>query len=172
MASGIKHRNRFAIAIALLGIFLTAIAHREPGSLTTIKWNEDSERTEITHRLHAHDAELGIGAVQAIPDLSVLNLEGRAYIALYIEDRFQIVGTGGELELELIGAELAGDHVLVYQEYSGRLPAKIKVRNDILRDAYPAQINQVNIEDGDSAHSLIFDDDDEWHIYEFQAPGT
>ncbi len=159
---------RALVAAALLGLALTAVAHREPGSLTTIQFNVASGRTEIVHRLHSHDAELGVGTVLDRPSLSTLDVEGRAYVALYVEDRFHIAVSDGELELELIGAELEGHHILVYQEYAGALPASIRIRDDILRDAYPAQVNQVNVQDGDSTHSLLFADDDEWRNYEFQ----
>jgi len=164
----IRIRHRAVVAVAVLGIVLAASAHREPGSLTTIEWNEASGKTEIVHQLHSHDAELGIGAVLDRPDLSALDLAGRAYIALYVEERFHIAGGDGELPLSLIGAELVGDHVLIYQEYAGRLPRNLRIRDDILRDAYPAQINQVNIEDGGATHSLMFAEDDEWHSYELQ----
>lgn len=160
--------RRAVLAAVLLGIALTASAHREPGSLTSIKWNVATGNTEIIHRLHSHDAELGIGAALNISDLSVLDLEGRANIALYVERRFQIAGDTGPIKLKLIGAELAGDHILVYQEYTGRLPARITIRDDILRDAYPQQLNQVNIEDGDATHSLIFVDEGSWQAYSFQ----
>ena len=169
MTVGIRRRVVIAaVAIAALGLALTASAHREPGSLTSIEWNEASGKTEIVHRLHSHDAELGIGAALDRPDLSALDLAGRAYIALYVEERFHIAGDDGELPLTLIGAELEGDHVLIYQEYAGQLPRNLRIRDDILRDAYPAQVNQVNIEDGNTTHSLLFADDDEWHSYELQ----
>jgi hypothetical protein len=156
------------IAIAALGCALTAFAHRAPGSLTTIEWNPATERTEIIHRLHSHDAELGIGAILDMPDLSVLDLEGRAYIALYVEERFRIADDNGDFSLALIGAELAGDHVLVFQELRERLPGKFRVYDGILRDIYPTQINQVNIEDGGAVHSLAFANNDDWHPYESQ----
>lgn len=168
MASNRMYGYRVTIAVALLSIALSSTAHREPGSLTTIKWNEAVGNTEIIHRLHAHDAEMGIGAVMNLPNLSVLDLEGRANIALYVEERFHIFGNDGSLALDLVGAELSGNYLLVYQDFAGRLPAKIRIRDDILRDAYPAQINQVNIKDGQLTHSLIFADDDLWHTYEFQ----
>lgn len=169
MSVGIRRRAVVAaVAAAALGLALTASAHREPGSLTSIEWNEASGKTEIIHRLHSHDAELGIGAVLGRPNLSALDLTGRAYIALYVEERFHIAGSDGVLPLDLIGAELVGDHILIYQEYAGRLPRNFRIRDDILRDAYPAQINQVNIEDGNATHSLLFADDDEWHSYEMQ----
>jgi len=117
--------------------------------------------------LHSHDAELGVGRVLGIADLSVLDLEGRATIALYVEARFRIAADQEDIELDLIGAELASDYVLVYQEYSAKLPAQIRVHDSILRDVYPAQVNQVNIEDGDTVHSLVFTAGDDWLSYEF-----
>ena len=165
--------RRSLVGALLLGIALSAAAHREPGSLTTIKWNASSGKTEIVHQLHSHDAELGVGQALGIADLSVLNLEGRANIALYVEARFRIATGEEDIQLDLIGAELAGDYLLVYQEHSAELPAQIRIHDSILRDVYPAQINQVNIEDGDTAHSLVFSADDDWLSYAFaQAQPT
>ena len=164
--------GRSLVGVLLLGIVLSAAAHREPGSLTTIKWNASSGKTEIVHRLHSHDAELGVGQILGIADLSVLDIEGRAVIALYVEARFRIAAGKEDIQLDLIGAELGGDYVLVYQEHSAELPAQIRVRDSILRDVYPAQINQVNIEDGDTVHSLVFTADDDWLSYEFAQVQT
>lgn len=158
---------RLAVLAAALAVAGAAYAHRAPGSLTSIEWNEQSGRTEIVHRLHSHDAELGVGSIIDVSDLSVLSLEGRAYIALYVEERFAIAGDEGVLQLDLIGAELASDYVLVYQEWPRRLSGSIRVRHDVLRDAFPAQINQVNIEDGGVVRSLAFSGDDAWRDFEF-----
>ena len=153
--------------IALLGLASVCLAHRAPGCLTTIEWNELSGHTEIIHRLHTHDAELGVGSALDIPGLSVGDIEGRAHIALYVEENFQIRAGEIELELELIGAELSGNYILVYQELPGHLPQNILIRDDILRDAFPVQLNQVNIKDGASVHSLVFSKKDDWLGYNF-----
>ena len=118
--------------------------------------------------MHSHDAEMGIAAALDIPELSVLDLEGRANIALYVEARFRIATAEDDVRMDLIGAELAGDYVLVYQEVAGQLPDEILIYDSILRDIYPAQVNQVNIADGDSVHSLLFTADKDWHAYKFQ----
>lgn len=157
--------------VCLMAVCVVASAHRAPGSLTTIKWNAQSGKTEIIHRLHSHDAEIGVGTMIGVNDISVLSLEGRAYIALYVEERFAIASQQGALPLDLIGAELAADHVLVYQERPGRLTGRIRVRDDILRDAFPSQINQVNVEDGGVVRTLAFSDDDGWQTFEF-SPDT
>lgn len=170
-----RTERRFAgRALALLvGVVVAGLgeAHRAPGSLTTIEWNPRSGKTEIVHRLHSHDAELGVGTIVGEPRLSTLSIEGRAYIALYVEERFAIRQNGKPLALDLLGAELAADDLLVYQEFAGRLDGQIEVRDDILRDVFPAQINQVNIEDGDVVRTLAFSDDDDWRSFSFtEAP--
>ena len=154
-------------ALTLLGVASVCMAHRAPVCLTTIEWNELSGQTEIVHRLHTHDAELGVGSALDIPGLSVSDIEGRAHIALYVEEHFQIRTGENDLKLELIGAELSGNYILVYQELPGRLPQNILIRDDILRDAFPSQLNQVNIKDGSSVHSLVFTKKDDWLGYNF-----
>lgn len=154
------------IAVCGLVVAGLAVAHRAPGSLSTVEYNPSNNTTEIVHRLHSHDAELGAGTMLEQPDLSVLTLEGRAWIALYVEERFQIESEEGPLPLSLVGAELAADYVLVYQEMRGRLPGVIDVRNDILRDAFPEQINQVNIDTHGRVRSLMFSNSDEWRRFD------
>lgn len=161
-------RNSALVLLALLAAVPTA-AHRAPGSLSTIEWNAATGRTEIIHRLHSHDAELGVGEVLRLSQLSVQTIEGRAHIALYAEERFVIEDETGALALELVGAELAGDYLLVYQERAGRLPARIRLRDDLLRDVFPEQVNQVNIDDGGSVRTLVFSGDTEWLGFEFGA---
>lgn len=149
-----------------------ATAHRAPGSLTTIEWNDRAGATEIVHRLHSHDAELGVGELLGIDSLSALDLEDRARIALYVEERFEIRHAGEALPLSLVGAELFSDHLLVYQEYSGELSGTIEIRDDILRDVFPAQVNQVNIEHAGVVRTLMFANDDAWHSFEFRNSAT
>lgn len=155
------------IVFALLGVVSSVMAHRTPGSLTTIKWNEVSGRTEIIHQLHTHDAATGVGASLNMTDLSVEDVEARARIAIYVEEHFHIKAGEKELQLELIGAELSGNNILVYQEFPDRLPQNILIQDSILRDTFSAQINQVNIKDGDKVHSLMFTKDVGWLSYEF-----
>ena len=161
---------RFVITSLFVIVLTTAsacLAHRTPGSLTTVKWNEATGRTEVIHRLHSHDAELGVGASLGLPGLSVEEIEGRAHIALYVETHFHIKGVDKEVNFELVGAEVSGNDILVYQELPGRLPQSILIRNDILMEAFPAQLNQVNIEDGESVNNLRFTKGDGWYSYGF-----
>jgi hypothetical protein len=140
-----------------------------PGSLSTIKLNPSTGMTEIIHRLHNHDAEFGVIYAMNDRNISLDTLIGRAHLSLYVEERFLLAavedGVVGEpLEIDLIGAELDGEFVLVYQEFKGELPAMIAVRNDILRDALPEQVNHVNIAVRGDVRTLRFEDDDEWLV--------
>jgi len=171
----VSHRVRTGLhsgrGLALLAFTVCslALAHRAPGSLSTVEYNPRTGKTEVIHRLHTHDAELGVGAALDMPGLSVQTLEGRAWIALYVEERFLIESETGPIPLSLVGAELAADYVLVYQELPGPLPDVIRVRDDILRDVFPEQINQVNIERNGRVRSLVFSVDDGWHRFEFDT---
>lgn len=157
----------WVVTVSLMGMIASAMAHRAPGSLTNIKWNETSKRTEFVHRLHVHDAEVGVSASLGMSGLSVGKIEDRAHIALYVEEHFQVRSGDRSLPLELVGAELSGDFILVYQEYPGRLPETVLIRDNILRDAFPRQVNQVNIEDSGAIHSLVYSEDVDWLAYSF-----
>lgn len=163
---------RGPVVVLLLATAAAASAHRAPGTLSTIAFNAHSGRVEIVHRLHLHDAALGVGSVIDDPFLQLDNLESQARVALYVEERFTIRSGDTLLPLELVGAEIAGDYLMVYQEHAGRLPRRISVRDDILRDAFSGQVNQVNIDDAGTVHTLTFQGDDEWQSFEFRRPAA
>jgi len=142
-------------------------AHRLPGSLTSISVNQSTGVVEIVHRLHYHDAETGLAQLLGMPGFSLNTVEGRARLALYVEERFAVADqSSGEpdqlLQLNLVGAEADGEFMLVYQEYNGQLPGRLAIRNDILRDIFPAQVNQVNLSIGQHVKSLTFSGKDRW----------
>jgi len=146
-----------------------ASAHRLPESLTTVDWNPASGTLEIIHRLHSHDAELALAQLLEEPGISLLDLRGRAQLALYVEKRFHMAlledgRLGTLLALTMVGVELQGDTVLIYQEFEGALPGPMALRNDVLRDVYPDQVNQVNIDLGAGVRTLFFRGEDSWQI--------
>ena len=155
------------LATLLLCSAIPSLADRQPGSLSTVKRSLSTGNVEVIHRLHNHDAELGIMAALNDRSLSLEQMLGRAQLALYIEERFILANVvdgeiGAPLDLQLIGAELDGEYVLVYQEFIGSLPTELAVRNDILRDVFPEQINHVNIALEGDVRSLTFKDKDRW----------
>jgi hypothetical protein len=157
-----------SMLLVLVLVATAASGHRMPGSLSTIKKNPNTGGIEVIHRLHTHDAELGVITIMNDRSISLEQLVGRAQLALYVEERFLVAAVengsiGTPLPLELVGAELDGEFILVYQELNVELPRKIAVRDDILRDVFPDQVNHVNIAIDGEVLSLTFQEDDEWH---------
>lgn len=155
------------MATAAMFVAAFAFAHSMPGSISTVKRSASGDIVEIIHRLHTHDAELGIAASLGKRNISLETLVDRAQLALYVEQRFRIAAysdskIGNKLALELVGAELDGEFVLIYQEFVGDLPAGLAIRDDILRDVFPGQVNHVNVAVGGAVRSVTFSGDDEW----------
>jgi hypothetical protein len=156
-------KRRLFVALALLSALHPALAHRVPGTSSTVDWNPRSGLTEITHRLHVHDALTGVERFYEGGPLSVTDPKHQARIALYVEDRFEIeFADGTPIMLRTLGAELEGDYLLVYQETATRLRGPIRIRNDILRDALPVQVNEVFIRTDNGVRTLRFETDDDW----------
>jgi hypothetical protein len=163
---------RWLAVCALCLAATAATAHRAKQALTTIERNARSGHIEIVHSMHWHDAELGLAAATGNPQLSLTTLESRARLALYVEQRFGLVDAKTSLPLqpELIGAELSGDYVLVYQELAAPLPRALAVRDDLLRDVFPEQVNQVNLLLGGAVRSLTFAGNDTWKTLILDGP--
>lgn len=156
--------------IAVLLLPVGSHAHRMPEGLTTLSYNSDTGNTEIIHRLHVHDAELGLAENLQNPQFTLGTLEAQARLALYVEQRFRILNkaTGEPLTLTLVGAELQGDYAIVFQEFPGSLPYWIAMRNDILRDIFPDQVNKVNVTIGSQLRTLMFSGKDVWKDLQMQ----
>lgn len=156
---------RRAAALAGLLLFVgLGHAHRQPVGLTAIQFNADTARTEIVHRFHRHDAELGLVQLLGKADVLLIDLESQARFALYVADNFAIAATIEDepLALELIGAELVGDEIIVYQEFAGELPEPLVIRNSVLQDVYAEQVNHVNLHGKFGLRTLSFTSDDGW----------
>ena len=78
------------VATATFCIGALSLAHHMPGSISTVKRSASGETIEIIHRLHTHDAELGIAATLGKRSTSLETLVDRAQLALYVEKRFHI----------------------------------------------------------------------------------
>jgi len=146
-------------------LFASALfAHPTPKGLTTIERNPNTNTVEIVHRFHLHDAEEAMQVILSEADLTLDALEGRAQLALHVEETFQLADgeTNVPLSLVLVGAEIKGENVLVFQEYTDGLPPLVKVRHDALRDAFPEQVNTLNAKLGSRVQTLVFRDSNKW----------
>lgn len=152
------------ICIGLILCTQPVHAHRVPESLTTIERNPHSGTIEIIHRLHLHDAELALTEETPNNNLSLDSLKGRAKLALHVEQTFQLqdAETNERVTLTLVGAEIEGESILVFQEYAGEFPRFLKLRHDALRNFFPNQVNTVNVTFDSHTRTLIFDGNPKW----------
>ncbi len=159
-----KLGRKSIVTIELLLFAPLLLAHRTPEGLTTIEQNPNTGTIEITHRFHLHDAEEAMQVILSDGNLTLESLEGRAKLALHVEATFQIVDGESEtpVSLHLIGAQIEGGNVLVFQEYTNELPPFLKITHDALRDAFPQQANTLNVKLDSRIRTLVFRDANKW----------
>jgi hypothetical protein len=160
----VRSLRKAAAFFGLLFFIGAADAHRQPVGLTAISFNADSGTTEIVHRFHRHDAELGLVQLLRKADVLLIDLESQARFALYVAENFAMApAIGAEpLALELVGAELEGDEIIIYQEYAGKLPDQVAIRDAVLQDVYADQVNHVNVHGATGMKTASFTVDDGW----------
>lgn len=155
---------------ALVGLLAgapPAVAHRLPVALTTIEVLDDG-RLGITHRLHAHDA---ISVLSGNPDLvqpEIGSVRSQAKIAVYARNHFLLgLSKSGKdpvaIETEIVGAELQGDYLYVYQET--RLPRPLRdlyIRSDLLREIGGDWLSHVNLETNGKIRTVTFSGKPRW----------
>jgi len=137
---------------------LRAWAHRQKKAMSHIEWNARTKMLEITHDLHAHDAEQVLARLGLIDTPDITSLRARANLALYVQKNFKIAALDGQnLTLTIIGAETDATYAHVYMETAMlKPPSGLLITNTILQEVFPTQINQVNMALGDNVKSVIF----------------
>ena len=133
-----------------------ALAHRAHVTLTQLSANPASGHWEWVHAIHHHDALRVLALRGAAKDAKPGNPAGNARIALEIENGFLWLSPDGTpLRPATVGAELAGDNVLVYQEMPApKLRGTFTVECSLLQDVFAEQANNVSVE-FDKPHSLL-----------------
>jgi len=145
------------VFVLLFCITLTAEAHRQHVSWTSIVWNERTNSLEIIHRFHEHDVQLYLNSL-AGKSASVTDLRGRAEFAVYLSDHFHMsVEPDTTASVNLLGGELEGPYLMVYQEIElSDPPTALVLRSEILMDLFPDQVNMVNIDINGIKQTLQF----------------
>jgi hypothetical protein len=140
---------------------LSAFAHRQKKTLTTIEWNAEAQMLYVIHSYHLHDAETALAAKGIIEKADLYSLKARAQLALYTAERFSLSSEGKDIELEILGAETEARTVYVYQQARmAKAPQALRVNASMLRDIIPEQLNNVDVTLNGKIHSLQFKDGD------------
>lgn len=136
--------GRQAGTLACLLLFLLssppfpAQADRQPFVSSTVSWNDRTTRLEVVHRLHSHDARLALDRLPSGRRLSLESLEGRARLALQAETGFSLRRAEQRLPLTLLGAELLGDTLFIYQESEPmQVPGELTASSTLMQGLLP-----------------------------------
>lgn len=147
--------------VMTLALAPEALAHRAQTVLTTVMWNAASGMLEVTHRLHAHDAELSLQATTGVQNVDITQVKNQAQLMLYIEKQFSLTDGAKPIALQPLGAEFEGESILLYQECKLAAPPKqLSIANGILRDVFEGQTNLVNVRLAQRTRTLIFSGSD------------
>jgi hypothetical protein len=158
-AKGRMLTRRLAVAgVCVLAAAPPAFAHRSQSVLTTINWNAATSKLEVMHRIHAHDAEVGLmQASGSTENVDITVVRNQAQLMLYIEKHFSLAGPDGPIALAPLGAEFQSEAIVLYQEAKLKAPPpELAVDNQILRDVFDGQTNLVNVKLDRRVRTLIF----------------
>lgn len=152
-------RFKAVLAAALLCGSAAVYAHNYHMGLADISYNPNTGNTEIVHSYTAHDVEaLLMNLYQRQFDLGLE--EDQAVLRRYIEKQFTLNSGGKALRLQWIGVSASADNITIYQEIEKtQLAPGTVLRNNVLTDFLPTQINTVNIAPsaaGRAAQTLVF----------------
>lgn len=148
------------IGFLLCGVALSSAAHRYFFGLTELSVNSKNNTIEVIHQLTAHDIDNAIAEQQQI-HFSPEHPQYEKLIQRYVEAHFSILETQDnkkqQIKLNWIGLEVSKGKVYIYQEANfENFLSGIVVKNDLLVDTYPKQINTVNYKDSIINGSLTF----------------
>jgi hypothetical protein len=148
-------------------------AHQMKTAITKLLFNDRSGQLEVMHRFYLHDAEHAVKHLQGKAADIHKDEAARAKFAAYVAAHFQLTLNGEPLPLKLLGNELDGRHIWVYQEVA--LPTtelnSLLVRHDALMEIWPAQINVVNLEGRGPVRTLKLSKQAQEQSFSFSAHG-
>jgi hypothetical protein len=159
----------FFISLILLMVTNLAFGHQQKAAETTVLFNKNSNKLEVSHRFYLHDTE---HAVQTLFDKQADILDSdktQKQFSHYVAEQFLVYTlTGEKLPLTNVGYEVEGKFFWVYQETA--IPENlegVKLFNGALRELWPTQINMVNIEGKGQVRTLYFSENKDWLITKF-----
>ncbi|WP_427450508.1 DUF6702 family protein [Litorimonas sp. WD9-15] len=155
--------RRAAICSAIAMTFaatVPAVAHDAPRVETEVVTSDDTT-LEVTHVLQLSTTQRLLYKAGIIETNDLSGLKARAQLALYTAERFELIADGETVPLNLLGAEIEGGHVYVYQTGEiAALPETWSARNAILRDLNPHFDNTINVPTSDGIRTIVFENSD------------
>ena len=151
------NRCKWLLAAALLCLSAAAGAHRFHTGITELAFNPRTGSTEIVHTYMAHDIEALLMNTYG-RQFDLLDPDDQAVLRKYVEAQFALKGADGtRLPVRWVGMSADSQSVVIYQELENAPLAKtVTVRQGVLIDFLPDQLNTVNFNNSGSIRSLTF----------------
>jgi hypothetical protein len=155
--------------LAMLALMLapigadTALAHQQKFAISTVTANPRTGMIEVVHQVSVHDAEHALmvqrpgNADVPVPDI-IGSAASRDAFARYVSRRFLLEIDGAVVIPDLVGSEIDGGSLWVYQEVP--MPAggeaRLRVNSQLLTDVWARQENRVNVGGGTNPATFVF----------------
>lgn len=152
-------RRAIALLSAQAAVVLaprSARAHRSHVTLSRIAPGVTGATWEIEHHFHQHDADAVLQRLTGTRRVQLTSPEGRARIALHVEEAFALQAPGGtRMPITTAGADFGSDSMVVYQEC--QVPAMrgdFKVTCRLFQRFFDDQENHVSVDVGATTELL------------------
>lgn len=156
----LTRRGTFAalslLATATVVFASPAAAHDAPRVETEVSHRADGQ-LEVVHVLQLSAAQRLLHKAGIIESNDISGLRARAQAAIYSSKRFDLFADDVLVPLEILGAEVGGGHLYIYQTGTlATLPKTWSARNAILRDLSPRFDNVINVPTANGTQSIVF----------------
>ena len=138
------------IAIGLITMLMSFTFSDFYSSMTKVDYVEGSKTLKYTTKLNSgHIAEV----LKINPNTTAFEAE----VKRYVNDHFDVYVNGQNKALTFTGSQVNGESVWVYFEANGVSDiSSLKIKNNLLLEAYPKQLNLVNIAYKGSQKNMTF----------------
>jgi len=153
----IKLFSKYFIAISFyVGLAATAAGHTYFFGVSDLNANSKTNRLEIVHQFTSHDIENAIAEIKQI-HFSAEHAQYDLFVQQYFEQQFSLEKNNQVIPLNWLGFEISSGKIIAYQEsYQQSFLEQIVVKNAILTDTYPKQVNTVNFQGKDLQGNPLF----------------
>lgn len=132
-------KNFYIFAILTFFVMVSYAAADFFSSMTKVDYVEGSKTLKFTTKLNTDHIS---NAIKIRPETAGFEAE----VKKYVNKTFDVYVNGQPKNLTFTGSQVNGESVWVYFETSGVSDLKsLKIRNAILLETYPKQLNVVNV---------------------------